>query len=98
MGRRVPGGSGGSAHRRRSLIELSDDDAHAALAAVAPAERHCLELVYLDGLSIAEIAALTRLPAVTVSDRLRRGSSGVHRHLATAAPTAASRTTPRPNE
>jgi RNA polymerase sigma-70 factor (ECF subfamily) len=81
-GRRLPGGDRGPARGRPpSLIELSDPDARAALSAAPPAERQCLELAYLDGLSVAEIATLYRLPVAAVCDYLRRGGEGVRRRL-----------------
>lgn len=81
-GRRLPGGDRGPARTRPpSLIELSDADARAALNAVAPAERQCLELAYLDGMSAGEIAALYRLPVGAVCDYLRRGAEDVRRRL-----------------
>jgi len=84
-GRRLPGGDGGPARARPpSIIELSDPDARAALSAAPPAERQCLELAYLDGLSVGEIATLYRLPVAAVCDYLRRGREGVRRRLASA--------------
>lgn len=73
-----------------SLIELNDAEAHASLQAVPPAERHCVRLAYLDGLSVGQIAALTGLPPATISDHLRRGIDHARRHLtATHPPDAA---------
>lgn len=63
---------------------MSDPDARAALSAAPPAERQCLELAYLDGLSVGEIATLYRLPVAAVCDYLRRGREGVRRRLASA--------------
>lgn len=80
---RVGSGPGAATHPTApvSLIELSDADAHAALRAVPPAERHCVSLAYLDGLSVGQIAALTGQPPATVSDHLRRGIDHARRHL-----------------
>lgn len=69
-----------------SLIELSDPDAHATLRRVPPAERQCVTLAYLDGLSIGQIATLTGLPCATVSDHLRRGVDHARHHLSTPDP------------
>ena len=66
---------------RVSLIALAEEPARAAVARLAPAERHCVEMTYLQGRSIAEIASSSRLPASAVSDRLRRGMREVRRHL-----------------
>lgn len=64
-----------------SLIELGDDEARGALEAAPPTERHCLELAYLEGLSVAEIATRTRRPTGAVTDDLRRGLECVRPHL-----------------
>lgn len=63
-----------------SLIELNDDDAQASIRAAPPAERQCIRLAYVNGLSVAQIAARTGLPAATVSDHIRRGIDHVRRH------------------
>lgn len=85
MGRRFPGGDRGPASSRPpSLIELSDPDARAALSDAPPAQRQCLELAYLDGMSAGEIATLYRLPVAAVWDYLRRGVEGVRRRLSSA--------------
>lgn len=88
-GRRLPGGDLGPARRRPpSLIELSDADARAALSAAPAAQRQCLELAYLDGMSTGEIAALYRLPVAAVCDYLRRGVEGVRCRLSSPPPGA----------
>ena len=59
----------------------SAEDVIEAFAAVPETERRALEAFYLDGLSIAEIAARHRCPPGTVKRRLSHGRDRVRREL-----------------
>ncbi|MDE0223455.1 MAG: sigma-70 family RNA polymerase sigma factor [Spirochaetaceae bacterium] len=64
------------ARRRRSAEAVVD-----ALEAVPEQERRALQAFYLDGMSIAEIAARHRCPPGTVKRRLSHGRDRVRREL-----------------
>ena len=64
------------ARRRRSADAVVD-----ALEAVPEPERRALQAFYLDGMSIAEIAARHRCPLGTVKRRLSHGRDRVRREL-----------------
>lgn len=64
------------ARRRRSAEDVVD-----ALEAVPEQERRALRAFYLDGMSIAEIAARHRCPPGTVKRRLSHGRDRVRREL-----------------
>lgn len=72
-----PESSGG---HRESTAERIDLDA--ALASLPPAMRLCLVLAYDDGMSHAEIAALTKLPLGTVKSHVARGAARLREALA----------------
>jgi RNA polymerase sigma-70 factor (ECF subfamily) len=57
-------------------------DLDAALAGLPPAMRLCLVLAYDDGMSHAEVAALTKLPLGTVKSHIARGAARLREALA----------------
>lgn len=79
-----------------SLIGLSDCDARAALEALAPPERRCIEMAYFDGLGIAEIATRTGFPPAAVKDRMARAVGRLGRALEATAATPPSPREPTP--
>lgn len=66
---------------RPGVAELYERHVVDALQAVEPRERECIELRYIDGLSVDEVAARCEMSAIAVDDRLRRGLNDMLRYL-----------------
>lgn len=79
---REPGSApiGGGIPQAR-VFELYERHVAGAVRALEPPERRCIELAYVEGLEVDEIAGRCGMSQAAVDDRLRRGLNDMLRYL-----------------